>query len=99
LSLSFFLTTAAKKPRTECSCQPVAAMIAAMGVPSASRNIPSTISFFETLAPDDSADAGFVSGPSAGVLDAITLCFPDEGRVARDGLGFADFDWRLRAAI
>jgi hypothetical protein len=74
-------------------------MIAAMGVPSASRNIPSTISFFETLAPDDFADAGFVSGPSAGVLDAITLCFPDEGRVARDGFGFADFDWRLRAAI
>src|SRR6185312_17567960 len=33
LSLSFFLTTPAKKPRTECCCQCVAFMIAAMLAP------------------------------------------------------------------
>src|SRR6516164_1602124 len=33
VSLSFFFTTPAKKPRTECGCQPVTFEIAAMVVP------------------------------------------------------------------
>src|SRR6187455_2699606 len=33
-SLSFLRTTPARKPRTECCCQPVAFIIAAMVVPS-----------------------------------------------------------------
>jgi hypothetical protein len=43
-SLSFFLTTPAKKPRTECCCQSVAFVIAAIVVPFGCRNIPSTVS-------------------------------------------------------
>src|ERR1700730_9832645 len=43
-SLSFFLTTPAKKPRTECCCQSVTFMIAAIVVPFGCRNIPSTVS-------------------------------------------------------
>src|SRR6516162_9101154 len=46
-SLSFFLTTPAKKPRTECGCQPVASAIAATVVPLARRSIESTASCFE----------------------------------------------------
>src|ERR1700732_1640849 len=39
---SFFLTTPAKKPRTECCCQPVAFMIAAIVTPFGSYSIFST---------------------------------------------------------
>src|SRR5271169_3007545 len=46
-SLSFFLTTPAKKPRTECCCQSVAFMIAAIVVPFGCRSIPSTVSCFD----------------------------------------------------
>src|SRR3954453_17753577 len=42
--LSFFLTTPAKKPRTECGCQSVAFMIAAIVVPLGSWSIASTAS-------------------------------------------------------
>jgi hypothetical protein len=89
------LTTAAKKPRIECSCQPVAIMMVAMDVPSDSRSIPSTISFFETLATDDFADAGFATDPNDSVFGAITRCLADRGT----GFDFIDFDCRLRAAI
>src|SRR5713226_8059831 len=46
-SLSFFLTTPAKKPRTECCCQQVAFMIVAMVVPFGWRSIASTSPCFE----------------------------------------------------
>src|SRR5216684_7659014 len=42
LRSSFFLTTPAKKPRTECCCQSVAFMIAAIVVPFGSYSILST---------------------------------------------------------
>src|ERR1700692_1038550 len=46
-NVSFFLTTPAKKPRTECCCQSVAFMIAAIVVPLGWRSSASTISCFE----------------------------------------------------
>src|SRR5271163_914472 len=42
-SLSFFLTTPAKKPRTECCCQSVAFMMAAIVAPFGSCSILSTV--------------------------------------------------------
>jgi hypothetical protein len=74
-------------------------MMAAMDVPCTSRNIPSTISFFDALAPDNFADDGVVLDPNAGALEATTPCFTDEDRVVRDGLGFANFDCRFLVAI
>src|SRR6516162_8722671 len=56
-SLSFFLTTPARKPRTECGCQPVTSMMAAMVVPFAWRSIPSTVSCFEGQPLPGCADA------------------------------------------
>src|ERR1700738_60156 len=47
LNFSFFLTTPAKKPRTECCCQSVAFMMAAIVVPFGCRSIASTASCFE----------------------------------------------------
>src|ERR1700732_2359451 len=65
LSLSFFLTTPAKKPRTECCCQSVAFMIAAIVVPFGCRNIPSTVSCLDEaanfVAGADFSDEGFAS--------------------------------------
>src|ERR1700693_3273364 len=51
VNFSFFLTTPAKKPRTECCCQSVAFMIAAIVVPFGCRNIPSTVSCLDEAAP------------------------------------------------
>src|SRR5262249_46435783 len=42
VSPSFFFTTPAKKPRTECGCQPVTFEIAAMEVPPLVRSRPRT---------------------------------------------------------
>src|SRR5215467_7051249 len=42
---SFWRTTPARKPRTECCCQPVAAMMAAIVVPDRSRSIARTCAF------------------------------------------------------
>src|SRR6516162_2175554 len=42
VSPSFFFTTPAKKPRTECGCQPVIFEIAAMEVPPLDRSRPRT---------------------------------------------------------
>jgi hypothetical protein len=47
LSRSFFCTTPAKKPRTECCCQPVAFITAAIVVPVGERNISTTCACFE----------------------------------------------------
>src|ERR1700733_9408575 len=60
LSLSFFLTTPAKKPRTECCCQSVAFMIAAMVVPLGWRSIPSTASCLEDGGAGSFGEAGLV---------------------------------------
>ena len=49
-SFSFFLTTPAKKPRTECCCQSVAFMIASIVVPLDWRSRPSTVSCLEERA-------------------------------------------------
>src|ERR1700746_2993783 len=46
-SLSFFLTTPAKKPRTECACQPVASIMSAIVVPLARCSKDSTVFCFE----------------------------------------------------
>src|SRR5690606_25924644 len=46
LNPSFFRTTPAKKPRTECCCQPVAFMMAAMVVPLDARSRANTFSCF-----------------------------------------------------
>src|ERR1700686_818599 len=56
---SFFLTTPAKKPRTECCCQSVAFMIAAIVLPFASRSIASTASCLEEEGAAAFGDAGF----------------------------------------
>src|SRR6266436_9695306 len=102
-SLSFFLTTPAKKPRTECCCQSVAFMIAAIVVPFGSCNIFSTADCLE----DDEAgafdDAAFeaaaliaaVGFDRAGTL-LLAGCF-----TVRDDLRavFADFDFDLLMAI
>ena len=49
-SFSFFLTTPAKKPRTECCCQSVAFMIASIVVPLDWRSRPSTVSCLDEVA-------------------------------------------------
>src|SRR4051795_5446946 len=59
LSLSFFLTTAAKKPRTECCCQSVAFMMAATVVPLGSPSIFSTADCLEDEAERIPDAAGF----------------------------------------
>src|SRR5215470_17304894 len=48
VSPSFFFTTPAKKPRTECGCQPVTFEIAAMEVPPLVRSRPRTRSCLDT---------------------------------------------------
>src|ERR1700746_2776938 len=99
-NLSLFLTTPAKKPRTECCCQSVAFMIAAMVVPLDWRSIPSTVCCFENALV--SLPAAF-SG--AAVLDAaadgVSRRFPDEALTVtgRLVLRFDALDFDLLAAI
>src|ERR1700722_1465143 len=61
LSLSFFLTRPAKKPRTECCCQSVGFMIAAMVVPFGCRSIASTASCLDEGRASAFADPGFAA--------------------------------------
>jgi hypothetical protein len=93
-SLSFFLTTPAKKPRTECCCQSVAFMIAAMVVPFASLSIARTAACFEEAAVGTFA-AGFVTADFAAAagdgLDRTGRCFAEEAILRTDLAGF-DFD-------
>src|SRR3979490_1754504 len=56
---SFFLTTPAKKPRTECCCQSVAFMIAAIVVPLGSCSNFSTADCLEGEDAGDFDDAAF----------------------------------------
>src|SRR6202158_3567576 len=92
---SFFLTMPAKKPRTECCCQSVAFMIAAIVVPFDSRSIFSTTDCFDEDADDfDNAVfewAALVAAEGFGPAGTVLLT----GRFAvRDDLraAFADFD-------
>jgi len=97
-NLSFFLTTPAKKPRTECCCQSVAFMIAGIVVPFGCRSIPSTVSCFDE-APVDLADAAFGVTTLGVAADWVALRFPD--RAGRDCLvpRLVDFDLDLLVAI
>ena len=52
LSRSFFRTTPAKKPRTECCCQPVAFITAAIVVPVGEFSISTTRACFESFTSD-----------------------------------------------
>src|ERR1700730_17314801 len=100
---SFFLTTPAKKPRTECCCQSVAFMIAAMVVPLGSCSIARTADCFDEAALGAFADAGFdgASLPDgAGFDGAGTCCFA--GRFAEEEVlraDFAGFDFGFVVAI
>src|SRR3954463_13301059 len=64
-SLSFFLITPAKKPRTECCCQSVAFLIAAMVVPFGSRSMAITVSCLDEDGAVAFGDAGFETARSA----------------------------------
>src|SRR5258706_13048733 len=59
LRSSFFLTTPARKPRTECCCQSVAFMIALMVVPFGSYSIFSTADGLDDEDAGDFDDAAF----------------------------------------
>src|SRR6267154_2698195 len=79
-SLSFFLTTPAKKPRTECCCQSVAFMMAAIVVPFGCRSSPSTASCL-----DDPLVALPVACLDVTVWGAVAA-FPAPGLLAEDRL-------------
>jgi len=99
-NLSFFLTTPAKKPRTECCCQSVAFMIAAMVVPFGCRSIPRTVSCFDE-ALVDLREAAFWVATLDAAGDLVTFRFSLEDGAVRDCLVvcFADFDLCLLVAM
>src|ERR1700704_520607 len=68
-SLSLFLTTPAKKPRTECCCQSVAFMMAAMVVPFCRRSSARTACCFEDEGKGAFADAAFIAATPDAVSD------------------------------
>src|SRR5580692_6229587 len=100
LSLSFFLTTPAKKPRTECCCQSVAFMIAAIDVPLGCSNIPSTASCLDE-ASVDVAGFGLAGTALAAAVGGTALRLPPDDPVDRDCFvaRFADFELDLLVAI
>jgi hypothetical protein len=102
-SLSFFLTTPAKKPRTECCCQSVAFMIAGTVVPLALPSIASTVACFDEKAFGslDVADFDGAEVFEPAPFDRTALCF-FAGRFAGEEVlqaVFAGFDFDLVAAI
>src|SRR5260370_10955212 len=93
-NFSFFLTTPAKKPRTECCCQSVDLMIAAVVVSFDCRNIARTVSCL------DEAPAAFLAAAALDVaVDRTARRFPLEDGGVRDCLvvRFAAFDLVLVA--
>src|ERR1700733_8303778 len=100
-SVSFFLTTPARKPRTECCCQSVAFMIAAIVVPFASRSIASTVSCLEVDGAAAFGDADFdvTALDEATDFDRAALLLVRLS--ARAGLGAAlvDLDFDVLVAI
>src|SRR5438270_13185321 len=98
LSLSFFLTTPAKKPRTECCCQSVTFMMAATVVPLGSPSIFSTADCLEDEPAGAPDDAGFAATLGAdfgrpGIL--LLLGCLTVGRALRAGFVALDFDFRM----
>src|SRR3954452_6923136 len=94
-SLSFFLTTPAKKPRTECCSQPVPFISAAMVAPFGCRSIRRMVSCFDE-APVDLADA------CLGVVTLLAaLRFTADDLIVRDSwaVRFTDFDLALMIAM
>src|SRR6202035_62381 len=99
---SFFLTTPAKNPRTECCCQSVAFMIAAIMVPFGSCSIFSTADCLEDEDHGDFDNAAFEAGALVAVGFGRSGTLFLAGRFAvRDDLCavFADFDLGLVVAI
>src|SRR5258706_15888028 len=99
LRASFFLTTPAKKPRTECCCQSVAFMIAAIVVPLGSYSIFSTT---DCLDGEDGADFDAAVFEAAGLGAAVGFGRTPKLLLAgffaeRDDLRpvFTDFDFDL----
>src|SRR3982074_797078 len=95
LRSSFFFTTPAKKPRTECCCQSVAFMIAAIVVPFGSYSIFSTADCLDDEDAGDFDDAAFEATAlvaAVGLARAMTLLLAGRFTV-RDDLRavFADF--------
>src|SRR5216684_4510273 len=103
LRASFFLTTPAKKPRTECCCQSVAFMIAAIVVPLGSRSIASTVSCLDDEDAGDFDDAPFKAAALVAAVDfdRVGTVLLTGRFVVRDDLRavFADFDFDLLVAI
>jgi hypothetical protein len=91
-SLSFFLTTPTKKPRTECCCQSVAFMIAAIVVPFGCRNIPRTVSCFDEAL--DLTDKFLGVDFLDAAVDWVALRFPSDELLLSDRfvVRFLDFD-------
>src|SRR3954454_18225855 len=98
LSLSFFLTTPPKKPRTECCCQSVAFMMAATVVPLGSPSIFSTADCLEAEAggAPDGVRSGATLGADFGRPGILLFvgCVA-VGRGLRAGFAALDFDFRM----
>src|SRR5712671_5645535 len=101
LSLSFFLTTPAKNPRTECCCQSVAFMIAAIVVPlgwcssfSTADCLDEDAGDFDDAAFEVAFDAAVGFGRAATLLLTVRFAARDDLRAA-----FADVDLDLLVAI
>src|SRR6267142_6518076 len=96
LRSSLFLTTPAKKPRTECCCQSVTFMIAAIVVPLGSCNIFNTADCldagdaadFDDAAREAAALDAAVGFDRAGTLPLVRFAVRDDLRAV-----FADFDF------
>src|SRR5579872_1080011 len=84
-SLNFLLTIPAKNPRTECCCQPVAFMIAAMVAPLACRSIERTVSCFDEDLASLALDSWFALPDGLCDVDALRFGGADFFLV---GLGF-----------
>src|SRR6516225_934112 len=100
-SLSFFLTTPAKKPRTECGCQPVASTMAAIVVPLAWRSISSTVSCFDGERLPGCAEAARFTVFGSGLRAVILVARAPLGAhlMPRDGFAVCLFDFCLLVAI
>src|ERR1700730_8601288 len=100
---SFFLTTPAKKPRTECCCESVAFMIAAIVVPLGSCSIFSTADCLDDEEAGDFDDTAFevVAVDEAGGFDRTAAPLLAERFAVRDDLRavFAGFGFDLLMAI
>src|SRR3984893_17062675 len=103
LRSSFFLTTPAKKPRTECCCQSVAFMIAAIVVPFGSYSIFSTADCFDDEDAGDFDDAVFEAAALVAAVgfDRVGTLLLAGRFTVRDDLRavFANFDFDLLVAI